>query len=159
MTYRKFEAFMKEFEEKHQEYIELFGRRPKKPSRKKGQPKQSKPQKAEPPVLTKEETEICREVRLGHGVGFLFNSNPLCAKSVVQFLKNARQKEYDQKWRGYPATSEIYIDNRKGRRYCTTSELSMPNDQEPPMSERDWSELFPGQIGMTTYYIEDLLEE
>ena len=145
MTYRDFEAFMKDYEVKHQDLISRWGEKKRKPSKKTAQANQPKPLKPQPdeiPDITREETEICQEIRLGHVISFLSSSNPASAESVVQFLKDARQRAYDRVWGGYRLPSEIYLGN-----------------QDVPVSEMDWADIVPESLYHTVVGLHHLLHD
>ena len=128
MTYRDFENFIKDYEVQNKAEIERNGKRIKKPSQKKAHVSQSDPQQGVIPELTEVEVTICREIKLGHIVGYLFNATPACAESVVRFLSDARQHKYDEIWNGFYPPSDIYYKNSPATYLC----------------DMDWAELFPG---------------
>ena len=154
MTYRNFESFMNEYEVKNRAVIARIGKlsqkllqeaaqKPnQKPSQEAAQTKRPKPQPAGVPEINDTEAAICRELRLGRGIGYLASSDPLCAESVRKYLHAERIRLYNETWRGFCALSEI--------RY---------NDQpDICLSEMDWAELLPGTLSGSVARLTGLLE-
>jgi hypothetical protein len=109
---------MKEFEVQNRTEIDRRAPRSGKSQKKSEAAPRPKPPKQAVPELSAQEKEICREVRLGHSIGLLFTSNPACAESVLQFLRNETKREYDKLNREYFPPSSIFFmgdpDTRPG---------------------------------------------
>jgi len=76
MTFRNFEIYMRDFEEQNQAEIDRRKKSSAKASKKKDGKRRPKPKKGEPPKLCGNDQRIYREIRLGHSIGFVFNSTP-----------------------------------------------------------------------------------
>ena len=140
MTYRDFENFMKEYEVKYQPESEKLGKCSRASSERSSKTSRPKPQPVTPPELNEQETTICREIRQGHVISYLFSTDPACAESVVQFLDNARKLEYHRIWKRYHSPSEVFYKDS-------------PNTY---LSDMDWAELFPGCLIRSVARLTDL---
>jgi len=140
MTYREFEGFINDYGKQNQAEIERNGKYNEKPFNKKTQKKQVEPQQTAIPKLSDEEEKICREIRHGHIISYLFSDNPACTESVVQYVRNSTKRYYDEKWKNFHAPSEL-IDNKQ------------PNVN---LNDITWEELFPGCLIRSTAKLEEL---
>jgi hypothetical protein len=141
MTYREFEAFLKEYRANYNAAWNFHDE----PLQKKVRANQPKPQPTIIPDLTKEETEICRGIHLGRSIGLLFSSDRACVESVARFLIDARQRRqqaYDAQW---------------GRNRYTLSEF-FPVEGRPPLSEIDWATMHPGDLFSTKCALASFVE-
>lgn len=141
MTYRDFESFMKEYEIQNQSEIERLGKRSKKSLQDTNKASGPKSQLSAVPELNEIDTEICREIRSGHGISYLFTTYPECVQSVIQFLNDARKHEYDRVWR------------------YSRSPFNLALKHQPDISLDDinWAEFFPENLNQTTETITGLL--
>ena len=142
MTYREFESFMVVYEEQNKAEIERLARLNGKTLPKKYHKSRPKSSKIPLPVLAEQDLKIYQEVRLGRLIGYIFTSNQACVESIIGFIKETTQREYEALNKKYREPSEIFFD--KELTQCA--------------EDMDWADLCPHNLILATGRLSHLLD-